>query len=109
MMIKCNECGVSVSDKAQYCPKCGGPISAAKKSEIKSIGDAPITTQSTSKHLKGLSLMFMAMLVVGFILVVMTAADTTPGESVSIVPGLLVAVGLIGYIITRVRIWWHHG
>lgn len=32
MLIKCNECGKEVSDKANTCPNCGAPI---KEDEIK--------------------------------------------------------------------------
>ena len=32
-LIKCEECGKEVSDKAQVCPNCGAPITA-KKSDV---------------------------------------------------------------------------
>lgn len=30
-LIKCPECGASISDKARSCPKCGNPFSQTKK------------------------------------------------------------------------------
>lgn len=32
-LIKCNECGQTVSDKASNCPQCGAPIEASIKCE----------------------------------------------------------------------------
>lgn len=106
MLIKCHECNNSVSDQAPTCPKCGAPISASKKSAIKAIGDAPTTTQSTSKRLKGWHAVFLLMFFAGMIMAILNAAaDKQP----SAIPSVLLIVGLVGYIATRIRIWWHHG
>lgn len=34
-LIKCNECGKKVSDKAKSCPNCGNPINIDKSVKIK--------------------------------------------------------------------------
>jgi len=42
----------------------------------------------------------------GMIMAILNAAaDKQP----SAIPSVLLIVGLVGYIATRIRIWWHHG
>ena len=33
MLIKCNECGKEISDKATSCPNCGAPVKIEKNAE----------------------------------------------------------------------------
>ena len=32
-IIKCEECGAEISDKAKVCPKCGAPIREEERNE----------------------------------------------------------------------------
>lgn len=41
-LIKCNECGHEVSDKAQNCPNCGCPIPHEGNPSVNEIGNEPL-------------------------------------------------------------------
>lgn len=92
-LIKCIECGIEVSDKADKCPKCAYPIST-KENEIKTQ-----VIEQTSKSLKMQLLTGTMILFFGFIFLFsgsMGAAAT------------FLILGLIIVIYTRISIWWHH-
>ena len=105
-LIHCPECNHQVSDTAAACPSCGAAISSAKES--KAAGATLRTVQLTSKKLKLQSLISAVLAVIGFIWL-MIATNTAPeGEELSAWPSLLLTVGVIWFLVTRVRIWWHH-
>ena len=107
-LINCSECSKEVSDKATNCPHCGAPIASAK--ETKATGSPLSTVQETSKRFKLQTVIASLMLWMGVILTVVqinSPPTDTDGEPLFIGMILLV-VGLVWYIITRIRIWWHH-
>lgn len=103
-IIKCSECGNQVSSKATACPHCGAPVAAAAV-EAEHAG-APLTTvQETSKKLK-LHIIIASVVFWAGVLwaIVEFQADESPGFAWLV----LVLIGLVWYIATRARIWWHH-
>ena len=102
-LVKCPECDTQVSTAASACPKCGAPIAT------QGIGTPLSTIQQTSKRLKAhiifSSLAFWIGLV--WLLIVINSDSKTPDTSTPI-PVLLLLIGLIWFLITKFRIWWHH-
>lgn len=103
-LVSCAECGREVSDKAQSCPGCGAGISDAK--ETAAAGARLHTVQETSKRLKLHQLGSIAMLVIGGVWIFAGMGDEASEPSG--VAALLATGGLVWYIVTRFRIWWHH-
>ena len=72
-----------------------------------------VTIEKTSKALKLQQLLGLLCIVIGLALVAIGASANKPGstEINPIVPvgSLLFVGGLVWRIITRLRIWWHHG
>ena len=105
-LIACPECSQRVSDMAAACPHCGVGIASAR--ETKAAG-APLTTiQETSKRLKLHTIGSAILLIVGLLMLLSQPATTEQGGQPSLWPGLMVFVGLVWYVVTRFRIWWHH-
>ncbi|MFT5234775.1 MAG: putative membrane protein YvbJ [Shewanella sp.] len=103
-LIKCSECNDEVSDKAEACPKCGAPIAGAR--ETVAAGTQVKTVQETSKKFKLQTLLSVLLLIIGFFLAI--SLSNGPQSEPSAIPGLLIFIGLIWYIVNRFRIWWHH-
>ncbi len=107
-LISCTECNNQVSSTAATCLQCGAPIAEADGSKA---AGAPLTTvQETSKKLKVHIIISSILFWVGvFWLFVDINAPKQGGEqSASATPGILLFVGLVWYVVTRFRIWWHH-
>lgn len=119
-LVACTECGKEVSDRATACIGCGAPIGESVGS-----GTVLATTQSTSKHLKLQQLYSFGMIIAGILLwfgsYVLFAGVYDPSadfETKRIVFLLLdiatflgkvsLPIGVIWYVTTRFRIWWHH-
>lgn len=102
-LIACPECGNRVSSSAPSCPNCGAPIAGA--SESKATGANITTVQETSKRLKLHMLISVLMICVGVVWS-MPVAQGPAGSTAW--PGLLLAAGLIWYVVSRIRVWWHH-
>ena len=101
-LIKCEECGNQVSTAATACPKCGNPIGS------EGIGTPLTTTQLTSKRLK-IHIIFSALAFwIGLIWFICGFAADQNNPSPSPVAVILLIVGMVWYIITKIRIWWHH-
>lgn len=102
-LMPCPECAREVSSTAVACPGCGAPI--ATRSETVAAGVPLQTVQETSKRLKAhiliSSLMFWAGAIWFF-----TAGVSD--EGMIVVSMLLMLGGLVYYIVTKSRIWWHH-
>ena len=103
-LVACPECAREVSDKAQNCPGCGVSISDAK--ETAAAGARLHTVQETSKRLKLHQLLSIAALVIGAVWMFAGMGDEASEPSGG--AALLATAGLIWYIVTRFRIWWHH-
>lgn len=105
-LIACPECANKVSDAAPSCPTCGVAIAAA--AESRASGARLTTTQTTSKKLKAQTLISVALIIVGIFGLFSSANDPAWADNPSLWPGLFLTAGFIWYIVTRVRIWWHH-
>jgi hypothetical protein len=68
-----------------------------------------VTTEKTSKQLK-LSLVLSHLVIVAspILLLVSLASGRDAGEAIA-VSVIIVVIGLIWLIATRIGIWWHHG
>ena len=102
------ECGIEVSDKAEKCPKCAYPINTQiKEGKIQTI-------ELTSKKYKIQLVLSVLLLSLG-LFISLAAAGLAAAGGGGTLPALLafigipsMVVGLIWYIITKIRIWWHH-
>ena len=50
-LIKCNECGQSMSDKADVCPNCGAPVGAAETQNVRPMRP-PVQQEAVSDKIK---------------------------------------------------------
>jgi hypothetical protein len=106
-LVACADCGTQVSTRATACPKCGAPVGAPAPASTEALPpDAKevVTTQLTSKALKQQQLFAGLLCVVSVI--GMIASDSGGGKAFWVF-GLL--GGLVWFIVTRFRAWWHHG
>lgn len=106
-LIACQECSREVSTQATSCPHCGAPVAAAA-AEARAAGARLTTVQGTSKRLKLHQLTSGLLVIIGAMLV-MNATMWSPGARGGGIGGLLLLVGFAWAVITRVRMWWHHG
>ncbi len=108
-LISCPECNNQVSNTAAACPQCGAPIAEAMGSKAAGV---PLTTvQETSKKLKLHIIIASILFWVGvvWLFVGINAAEQGGEQSEQFVISiLLLFVGLVWYVVTRFRIWWHH-
>ncbi len=103
-MINCPECKKRVSDTATACPHCGAPITGAREGTA---AGAPLTTvQETSKKFK-LQILLAALAFWGGLVFLFQGNDTAEGAA-NIWPMIAMLFGLIWYIATKFRVWWHH-
>ena len=106
-LIKCPECGASVSSSAGSCPKCAYPIAGGGTTQAH--GGKIQTVELTSKRYK-LQQLLSSLLIIGSV-VVMIALSI--GQSQGLVVGVLgyfgLLAGLIWFIVVRFMTWWHHG
>lgn len=105
VLITCPECSREVSDRATSCPQCGCPITSS--SDFNASGTALTTIQETSKRLKIHMIFSSIILFIGMTWVVLGIV-VSPNSEPSRVSSLVAFAGLIWYLVTRFRIWWHH-
>lgn len=101
-LTSCPECTKDVSSSAPSFPNCG--VRVASLSESKAAGASLTTVQETSKKLKLHILMAVVAIVIGVVWLV----ATPEGNEASGLAMLFVAGGLLWYLVTSFRIWWHH-
>ena len=104
-LISCPECKREISSLATSCPQCGTPIAAA--AAVRATGDTLTTTQSTAKRFKAQTLIAALLIVLGFLIALVSAQ--TPGSSGTSFGAWMFVLGVLWYLVTRVRSWWHHG
>jgi len=99
-LIKCHECQNQVSSTATACPHCGAPI-------LGSVGaGSPLSTvQLTSKSLKMQIILSLIVFFIGVLLFLNSFFSYGEGSGIY---GFILFVGIIWFIITKMRIWWHH-
>ena len=106
-LINCPECQKEVSTSAASCPHCGAPI--ANATEAKRAGAQLTTTQLTSKKFKGQQVISVLMIIIGGVwLFTVLSQDPVPESGIG-TPTLILTVGLIWFVVVRIRSWWHHG
>lgn len=105
-LINCPECSKQVSSKAPSCPNCGAPIASAV--EIERAGAALTTVQETSKRLKAHIVIAALLFWGGLIGVLVSSGDAGQPPAYAPLLSLVTMGGLTWYIVTKVRIWWHH-
>ena len=105
-LTTCPECGNQVSDTASSCPSCGAPLGAARR-EAQAAGTQIITTQDTAKRFKLQQLLSVGAIILGLILV-FSSGDNPEESSAPAFGVLFILGGFVWYVVTRVRIWWHH-
>ena len=93
-LINCEECNAQISNTASSCVNCGAPTSG----ENISVGTELHTIQMTAKKFKAQKIISISLSVIGFILL-----EKYPG-----VGTICVVIGLVWYVVNRLRIWWHH-
>lgn len=100
-LIKCDECGKEISNKAPSCPNCGNPVlPVAANNERTIVVKDVVTTQGTAKSYKAQMLIGFALM--GFGVIMMLNQSGTVG-------GWSFAIGLITFLAARASAWWHHG
>ncbi len=109
-LIKCSECGRTVSDKAEACIGCGAPLAPKTKpdpSKVFNLVPEPDTRPPPSRqHLMWKAILSTASFVAG---VIWSSAVSHPGNSnhlAATIAGLLVIVGLCGVIVTAIQFPW---
>ena len=110
-LIECPECSKTVSNTAAACPQCGAPIAQAAAERV-AIGTPLSTIQQTSKRLKMHIVISVILWWTSVIWLIFAASAQSQSQTASqSVPGLPIAIFLISsawYILTKLRIWWHH-
>lgn len=102
-LIKCPDCGQTVSDKTITCLKCGRPIA----STAEPLSPSPVQTiEKTSKRLKG----WLAIWVAAFILslVLLFAAGGAESIVMAVIGSLLFFASVAGMGVIKWKIWWEH-
>lgn len=111
-MKACPLCAEQIQDAAVRCKHCGAMLNKADPSLHQEVGgQAPaqpkVTTERTSKRLKKWHAIGSLIFVIGFIRT-LGSCMATDGQVTSI-GAIFMAVGFVWYVVTRIRIWWHHG
>ena len=102
-LIKCPERNNQVSSTAVSCPQCGAPI-ADSPDNITQL----TTIQLTAKRLK-VQIVFSSLAFwVGIIWFFFGFAGEGENSSLSPVAAILIVISIIWFIVTKIRIWWHH-
>jgi uncharacterized membrane protein YvbJ len=97
-LIRCDECGSQVSDKAKQCPKCACPIQA-------------VTIERTSKNLKKQGCIAGLVMILGIILIGISGFPFQTKAFPEIFQSLgtlIILIGIIMAVVNRLKIWWHH-
>lgn len=98
-LIRCSECGKDVSSLAAACPHCGNPV--AESAAAKASGTAVVTTQQTARKFKMHMAIGVALCAIGVVFMVSESGKAH---------GLIAfVIGLLWYLVARVRAWWSNG
>lgn len=106
--IACPACTKQVSPRAPACPGCGEPIS--QQDNIAQSGDSLTTIQGTSKSLKTQQVISLLVLGLGILGLFSNFNWDQPDQSGAYTSlwAYVASAGLAGYLITKLRVWWHH-
>lgn len=104
-LIKCEECGREVSEKASACPGCGAPVGGEDRQ--------PVVVEQTAKHWKGHILAGLGTAIVGLVIAVIAPLVGTPPRGhmdAGMVLGVVMLLGgILWFIGAAIGAWWHHG
>jgi hypothetical protein len=106
-LINCPECERQVSNAAPFCPGCGVRVA----DDIESVGSGVqqlTTTQATSKRFKAQKLFATLLFWGGLFEVLLASAVDTRSSYTGALSSLAMVVGVIWYLVVKLRIWWHH-
>ena len=103
-MINCSECGNLVSSNATSCPNCGNPIAMRNANTV---NVQHITIERTKKSLKAMGCLFSFITIIG--LIFLFPGLGKENYLLMIIGSLISLGGVIGIIITKIKIWWNHG
>ncbi len=110
-LIQCPECSNTVSNTAAACPHCGAPIARAGAEHV-AIGTPVSTIQQTSKRLKSRLVISALLWWVGVIWLIFAISEAK--ESIGAkppfptTPFMITFIASGWFILTKIRIWWHH-
>ncbi|MDY0117646.1 MAG: zinc ribbon domain-containing protein [Sulfurimonadaceae bacterium] len=108
-LIECPECKNQVSEYALTCPNCGTPI--ARTEENKSDGDAHSTKQELNKKFKLYTIISSVLFWVGIIVFLINFKNNNESNDLKVVmiaSASLAIIGLVWYLVTKVRTWWNN-
>lgn len=98
-LVQCPSCAHGVSDQARACPQCGHPFAAEQR---------PRTIEQTSKRFKAQQLVGVALVVIGFIVLIGGSSANNGAGAVGIGTPIL-GVGVLVYLAARMQAWWNNG
>jgi hypothetical protein len=107
-LVKCSECGRTVSDKAESCIGCGAPLKPSASPEhpkvFNLVPEPDKRPPPSRQHLMWRAILSTAAFVAGVIW-----SSTVSGNSnrpAAVIAGLLVMIGLCGVIVTAIQFPW---
>jgi len=103
-LVKCSECGRTISDRAKFCVGCGAPLE--RNTELKQTPEREEGPPPSRNQVLARAALCAAVFVLG---VVWSSALRQPGTGpASIAAALLIIVGLCGVIVSAVQ-WYTSG
>lgn len=105
-LIKCNECNSMVSSNAEFCPKCGNPISQMKN--VKSTGGTTQTIQETSKKFKFLLILSWILIIFGLLGIFSNTENLDEETKEMGINAWSLLIGFLLYVYSKFQIWWNH-
>lgn len=107
-LVKCSECGRTISDKAESCVGCGAPLKApASPQHPKVFNLVPEPDKRPPpgrQHLMWRAIVSTAAFVAGVIWSGKLSASSN--RPAAVIAGLLIIVGLCGVIVTAIQFPW---
>jgi uncharacterized membrane protein YvbJ len=109
-LVKCTECGRTISDKAEACVGCGAPVASKPKPDANRVFNLvpepdkrPLPSR---RHLIWRAIASTAAFVAGVVWSGAVSHQGAPNGPAATVAALLVVVGLCGVIVTAVQFPW---
>lgn len=106
-LIKCPECGSSVSSVAEACPRCAYPLSGGGTTQAH--GGRVQTVEKTAKSYKLEQLLAALVTIVCFIMTVQGCRHGLEGKEPPSLPILGLLAGVVWSVAVKFKIWWNHG
>ena len=105
-LIACPDCGQNISDQAAACIHCGRPLQTKSRPATPEPAADPevVTVQQTSQKLK----LQLVLATLAFLLgctMWLTASTDDPTRIFGIA---ITAVGIVWYLLVKVKIWYRH-